>query len=631
MTWRLIRHGFLISLVASLTACGGVGGGSGEGEGERGPDAGGSGEIDGLTAVSVEPAGATLVIDGDTPATETFRAIGEFDDGRTEDLTERASFSIGDTALGSFQGPELTTNTHRGGISRVTARAGGLQGGTEVTVVLRKRHGDREAELPGDPGAIFDGAEEDDAMAPEIVYPAPDVFVPPNLEELEIHLIPPEGGELFELHFTSSTTDVAIYTSCALPMGEGCIYLPEPQVWRWIAESNRGGRVELTARAADAEGDAAGASAPQEIAFSQDDIRGAIYYWTTSGGDGGGTAIVRFDFAGDQDAPETFIAESDTDNHCVGCHALSRDGSKMFTAADGGTDGRVLLTDVRTRTPLVDFDSTPRNAFASWSPDGAQFVGVHANESSPGWQNYDLNLFDGDTGEFLESIPVGGTNDTPSNHPDWSPDGDRIVFTRTGEAHNDVTLAFGMQGSLAMVEREGDGWTERIDLTSSQEGENHYFPTFAPEGDVIAFNISTCPDGQNGGRCNAHADDNAALFVMSPELDAEPVELARANEAGPLDGDGDIMNSFPKWTPFTFQRTGEFGTRLYWLSFASDRMYGLREPGGENRTLLWMAGVDPDAALSGKDGSSPAFAIPFQALDTDNHTAQWTETTIIVD
>jgi hypothetical protein len=623
--------GLYAALILGLGGCGdGVGGGRGL------PDAdssgSGGGEVPGLRSITLEPADATLVIEGDTPATLAFSAIGEFDDGRQEDITSQVSFALDDSALGSFAGRALTTGTQRGGIARVTARAGGVQGGTSLTLVLRKRYADPNADLPPDPGAIFDGAEdEDEALAPTLVYPLPGVLVPPNLEHLEVHFLRPESAELFELSFQSATTDLVVYTTCTTPMGDGCIYLPDRQVWRWIAQSNRGGRVQIAARATDAEGSAVGASQSQELAFSHDDILGAIYYWTTTGGDGGGTAIVRFDFAGDQDEPEIFIAENDTGNHCVGCHALSRDGSKMFTAADGGTNGRVLLTDVRTRQPMVEFDSTPRNAFASWSPGGDQFVGVHANESSPGWQSYDLNLFDGDTGEFVETIPVGGTGATPSNHPDWSPDGDRIVFTRTGEAHNDVTLAFGRQGSIAMVERDGDGWTDRLDLTSSQAGENHYFPTFSPEGDLIAFNISTCPDGQNGSRCNAHADDNAAVYVMAPAADRAPVKLERAGAGGLLDGEEVIMNSFPKWAPFTFQRTGEFGTRLYWVSFASNRMYGLREPGGENRTLLWMAGVDPDAARSGVDPSAPAFAIPFQALDTDNHTAQWTETTLIVE
>jgi hypothetical protein len=36
-----------------------------------------------------------------------------------------------------------------------------------------------------------------------------------------------------------------------------------------------------------------------------------------------------------------------------------------------------------------------------------------------------------------------------------------------------------------------------------------------------------------------------------------------------------------------------------------------------------MAGVDPRLVASGQDGSFPAFCLPFQALTTSNHIAQW--------
>jgi hypothetical protein len=39
-----------------------------------------------------------------------------------------------------------------------------------------------------------------------------------------------------------------------------------------------------------------------------------------------------------------------------------------------------------------------------------------------------------------------------------------------------------------------------------------------------------------------------------------------------------------------------------------------------------MSGVEPSvAAQDGKDPSFPAFVLPFQDLETDNHTAQWAE------
>jgi hypothetical protein len=629
-----------IAAAAVAAGCGGDVGTPGGGTPDAEPE---PTDLEGLSSIAIEPAGATLIIDGDDPATATFTATGTFEDGRTEDITEHASFSLRDSAIGTFSGSELVTGIHRGGATRVTARAGNVQGGTDLTVIIRKRYGDPEAELPTDPEGAFDGAPDDASKSPEIVYPAPSVLVPPNLERLEIHLVPSGGAEVFELSFASATTDVIVYTSCTQPHNGGCIYLPEPAVWRWIAQSNRGTSVSMTARAIDAAGSGVGASEAQDLAFSHDDIRGAIYYWTTSDIIEGGspTAIMRYDFASDQQEAEVFIEPTQTDGNCVGCHALSPDGSKMFTAA-GGDGGQVLLTDVQSGDPMVSFDSTPRSAFGSWDPDGDYYVGTYSledqDESGPGWLSYDLNFFDGDTGEFLETVDVGGTRDQPISQPDWSPDGERIVFIKMGEMNR--THAFALRASIGLIERVGGGWSEPVFLTEHDERENTFFPAFSPESDLIAFNRSTCPpaddpdydpEDKENSPCNAHGDDDATLFVMEPSQDAEPVELARANAPGVLDEADVVMNSFPKWTPFTFQRTEEFGSKLHWISFASDRRYGLREPGADFDTLIWVAGVDPDAAKSGNDPSTPAFALPFQELDTDNHTAQWTETAIIVE
>jgi hypothetical protein len=241
----------------------GCGSDPGDGPGvEPGADAAPTGgePLAGLVSIAVEPSGASLTIEGETPASAVFSAIGEFEDGRTVDITEHASFSISDGTLGSFSGPVFESGVQRGGVARVTARAGGRQGSTPLTLVLRKRYTDPDSDAPPDPGSIFDGAGDDEAMAPELVYPAPDVLVPPNLDGMEIHLLPAEGSTLFELTFASATTDVVVYTTCVEPVGEGCVYTPAPAVWRWIAQSNRGGRVELSARATDEAGSAVGAS-----------------------------------------------------------------------------------------------------------------------------------------------------------------------------------------------------------------------------------------------------------------------------------------------------------------------------------------------------------------------------------
>jgi hypothetical protein len=98
-----------------------------------------------------------------------------------------------------------------------------------------------------------------------------------------------------------------------------------------------------------------------------------------------------------------------------------------------------------------------------------------------------------------------------------------------------------------------------------------------------------------------------------------------------MDTAAEVQNSFPKWAPFTFQRDSEFASALQWITFSSSRRYGLRTAPDPSYTLIWMAAVEPGKALGGADPSWPAFALPFQDVTTDNHTAQWAEAIVHVE
>jgi hypothetical protein len=62
--------------------------------------------------------------------------------------------------------------------------------------------------------------------------------------------------------------------------------------------------------------------------------------------------------------------------------------------------------------------------------------------------------------------------------------------------------------------------------------------------------------------------------------------------------------------------------------FSSVRPFGVRIPGG-GRPQIWMTPFFPDRAAQGQDPSGNAFRVPFQAVDTSNHIAQWTNAVVI--
>jgi Tol biopolymer transport system component len=620
----LVIHALLV--VATAGCSGGDVGSGGSGGGGSG-GSGGAPAIPGLLSIAVAPADQTLVIDGNTPASATYTATGTFGDGHQEDITARVSFRLGDPGLGTFAAARFTSASDRGGRTTVIADAGSIEGLAALALQLRQRATDpASTNLPADPASGFGGAV-DPARAPQLVYPNDGVLLPPNLGRLEIHFRPGTSNTLFELHFANALTDVTVYLRCANPLGGGCIYQPTATVWNWVAETNRGGDpVTLSLRGTDDAGSAVGvAQGDLHVSFSQDNLLGAIYYWTTSNG----TAIMRYDFAGTQTQPQRFLDGTSTNGDCIGCHSLSRDGKRVAATTVGGYDGRVLLYDVERLAAMVPFGQPGKSVFESWNPDDSQYVGVYA---ATGASTFNPVVFAGSTGVQLGIIDVGASDAQPTSHPDWSPDGRRIVYVRVGQRWGTSgTLARFYEGAIEMVSDMGGGvWSTPRVLVARQTDQNHYYPTFSPDGSLIVYNESSC-SGSLSDRCNAYEDIAAELRALAIDAqNAQPVVMARANAPGIEDhGNTELINSYPRWSPFVFHRTSEVSSTLEWITFSSGRQYGLRPPpagGGENPvgTFLWMAAIEPNRLLAGGDPSYPAFAVPFQDLGTSNHIAQWT-------
>jgi hypothetical protein len=592
------------------------------------------------TTLRIEPALAMVSIQNGAPATARFRAIATAG-GRETDVTEEA------TAAWTSDNPSLasvdatgaaTTGTRFGGETsiRVAYQGASASARLRVRFVLQTSVPPPAgaAALPATPAQPLAGPA-DATRAPELVYPNDGVLLPPNLFEIEVHFRPgAPANTLFEVGFANALTDVRAYTRCA-PVGDaidpGCLYAPTREVWTGLAETNRGADpLTLTVRATDDAGAGVGASHAQTLRFAPADVRGALYYWTTSQG----SAIMRWSF-GDatRTTAERFAgpeASGDPAVFCVGCHALSHDGAKMVlgtsltSAATGDSiDGSLLLYDVARRAPTVPFPLAQRSTFEAWGPNDAEFVGVFGDGGEK-----DLLLFDGASGARTGTIPLGGAQ---ADHPDWSDDGARIAFTEVGVTHIDQAPE---RGGISWVERDAGGaWSAPQRLVPSLAGKNRYYPAIAPGGGFLVYDESTCPAGKTYDRvCNGDTDPSARLFAAAfPPAAPAPVELAAANAPGVADrGATDLGTSYPKWNPFSFHVSAQ--SQILWLTFSSLRRYGLRPsppPASSHEglpagTLIWMVAIDPARLATGQDPSSPAFCLPFQDITTSNHIAQWT-------
>jgi hypothetical protein len=594
----------------------------------------------GAAALRIEPALTLVTIQNGAPATARFRAIATIA-GQDSDVTEQAltAWSSDNSSLASVDATGIaTTGTRFGGETsiRVAWQGATATARLRVRFVLQSNVTPEAGApaLPPSPAQALAGTANG-ARAPELVYPNDGVLLPPNLFEIEVHFRPgASANTLFEVGFANALTDVRAYTRCA-PVGDaidpGCLYVPTRDVWTGLAETNRGALpLTLTVRATDDAGGGVGTSRAQTLRFAPADVRGGLYYWTTSQG----SAVMRWNFgdATRRDA-ERFVgpeASGDTTVFCVGCHALSRDGGKMVmstsrtNAATGGNiDGSLLLFDVARRTPVVPFPLAQRSTFESWGPDDSAFVGIFGDGGDK-----DLMLFDGTTGARTGTIPLGGLQ---ADHPDWSLDGARIAFTEVGVTHIDQAPE---RGGISYVERgTGGSWTAPRRLVPSLAGKNRYYPAIAPDGSFVVYDESTCPAGKTYDRvCNADTDPSARLYAAPfPPAAATPIELSSANSPGVADrGATDLGTSYPKWNPFAFHVSTQ--SQILWLTFSSLRRYGLRpspppastHEGLPAGTLIWMVAIDPARLAAGQDPSATAFCLPFQDITTSNHIAQWT-------
>lgn len=613
-----------------------------------------------VLSVRLEPAEATLRIVDDAPAQQAFRVFATYAGGRELELDPArvpVAFRLLDPTLGRFDGDTLVTYTGFGGRTQVEARIDDVAGYADVVVELERVEPlavEGAAALPDDPEAVFAAAAAvgaDPGRAPAIVYPTDGVVLPPNLGSVEVHATTGDPAHtLFELAFANAATDVRFHARCTRPEGVGgegqCVWNLDGLLWEYFARTNRGGEpLSLRVRATDDEGTVLGESPPVSMRFARDDIVGTLYYWTTSDLPPplDGPSVLRFDFADPDAVIEPMITESQA-GRCVGCHAVSRDGTKVFASVGGQNAGGVMIRDLE-----VDLGEegdflwrAPDERilqFASFSPDGSELVGVYGErdlyEDPDGAGNGgDLIFFRTECDDVPDGCVIGRADlgGREASHPDWGPTGDLIAFTDVGIGNTSQRPYF---GGISYVERDGDGWGPPVERIPRADGRNRYNPTLSPvDGAIVAYNESTCPGGDLQQRdCNADTDPSAKVWAAVTRGDAPPVLLAAAMGPGPLDEDDDLANTFPRFAPFRFVlEAGEIGDRtILWLTFSSTRNLGFRQPPeGVNTetdrgTFLWMVAIEPERLAQGLDPSSAPFALPFQELDTSNHIGVWTE------
>ncbi len=650
--------------------------------------------IPGLVSIEVNPGSQTVPLMASTGSSltgsATFTALGHFQDGHTEDVTQKVGWSSPFRSLRLTSGSATVTAP---GTYLITVAAGTIMTTTTLIATFTGNFSCAGFDSSGQ-GALDGNPSPGGAVA----YPLNGAVLPPNLGPITAHVAKTSSNQnAARLNFSSSKDNVLsvnYYCGCQAAAGPGC-YIDLPlevtQLFIAVSESQN---VKMTARLG-------GTGAPLietpsiNIAWANVPLSGGLYYWTTmadgvvpgyqsprnvDGTPATGTGIQRYDFGHDGIAtPEivytdkgrapTFLGSPPatmTGAQCIGCHAISNDGTMMALTIGGSSDSDFALLNLTTLTMTV-LDATAAGGSTSmsdinyykqfrragvatettWGPNGDVMVNMYksqlllhgtsatlANEGpvTPSWGEYKSDPFWSQTGKYLVftsfAQPDIGTYNTAGLNGDMKRGGQIVIASATATAIND--------DAKVLVGRENN-------VTK-------YYPAISNDDALVVYNQSNCgadPDvytnlsaqvGVYGQQtCDGYDDSSAALWLTSPSH-SQPVRLDVAN-SGTTPGDPRLTydNSWPRWSP----DNGTFrGQKLYWLAFSSRRPYGLQVNNGtplSTKPQIWFAAIVIGSELFG-DPSSPPVWLPNQnptvsgtlqnQVPTGNHVPQWVKVAV---
>jgi hypothetical protein len=541
------------------------------------------------TLLTINPPTSTLTLQDGMPANEDFTAIATFPDGTTKDVTSDVTFDV-DGAYGMFAAATLTMSVP--GKATVTGTLDTITGQAEVIGMLEGSRVDPS--LPANVGDLFgSGSTEDPSRVPTVVYPPAGVIVPRNLGDFEVHWTDASSNNVFEISLETDYADFKVY----VPGGNGTGGGPDPS-WmaflatEWTASIGTEETITYQVRGADSTmPGTVGSADPQIVKLSNEEMLGGIYYWA-SAGTTSPEGIWRHDMSMPGQPAQEFETLDQTAGRCIACHVLSRDGTKMAITYDGGGEPADEL-DVASKTFQGGANSWN---FGTYTPDGTQFLAVEAG---------DLVVRDQATQTVIGSMTSAGW----VTHPDLSPDGTKLVYTRPTVTNCDWAFGGG-QIYIRTYDQATLSFGPETLLVANVF--NNYYPSFSPDNAWVLFNQS----GDNTAT-GAYNNPTASIWVVKADGSAPPVELAKLNTSVGL------TNSWGRWAPFA-QTLGAASTNMFWVTASSKRDFGVRLV-GKAQPQIWMTPFFPDRAQAQIDPSEVAFRLPFQNIDSSNHIAQWTQ------
>jgi hypothetical protein len=536
------------------------------------------------TNLRIAPQNPVLVVTNGVPAAQDFELFGTpAATGVEEKIAANVLWRTNDDRIGAFSSettPRYTANGDRSGTAVIEAHVMMMVVSTSIRVELAMVHTENGA--PNDAETKFTGpAVNDPARAASIVYPNDRAMIPKNLVPMLIQWDAPAGVDLFRAKLSAPNVTATVYTG-------GREVKISKEAWTKLLEAAAGSQVVLEVAGVNSASPAEvflGPNVTLDIADTQ--MRGTIYYWAVNVG-----RILRIR-PGAETYEDFFTPPPAADgNTCVGCHTLSRDGSRMAFEYYGGWQSSGIVDVLAPNPPLIMPGIIPAN-FSAYNASGDRLLTALSGV---------LQIRDPLNGAMLEQLELGGVLGT---HPAWSPDGATIAYVSQvpGQAFGDIDF---FVSDLSII-RDASGTRMPPEVLVPSNGMASSYPSFSPTGSKIAFMRGPYSRSHTSYDPNApSAISPADLYIAPIDRSTAEVKLERASAAG--------QAYLPAYSPFS-------GAGVTWLAFFSRRDYG-NVTKGTGRRQIWVTAIDEGAA-PGSDPSHAGFWLPAQDATTENMSAYW--------
>lgn len=538
---------------------------------------------DPIIEVQIDPLDAIVtVVDGQIPGALQYTAKGITEGGLEVPVSGTWDFDRLDLASLGAQSGQFAVTGFAGGKGTVTFDPTGPLGPVSTTASVKLQFSSEPE--PVDPG-VKDGfglaTDPDPAMV--LVYPYDNTVFPRGLTGPVVQWNGGGPADLYYVHVYSDFFEFKAYTTVPPPSRYSFPVMPV-DVWLKLTASTEG-PVKFDVQRFD--GVTHYTAKQQTWTIAPANLTGAVYYWEVNNGN-----VVRLNI-GDT-SPQQFI-QKPPGVTCVACHSVSKDGSRIAAAFQGGYSP---WSTIDAATGVVEYFPDIASGFQAISPNGSHVLWGQSDETGA----LKLTTFNDKT--VLSTLTTPGGKPV---HPVWSGDGAKVAFARRTDGNwldfnnSELWLA-----EIDLMTNTFSNVTQIVDKTPPL-GTTTY-PTFAPDSQWIAF------DRLNQARTRA-----AVTEVWMTNLDGSAqMRLDNANGLGIVEPGQDQTTYEPTFLPVS---VGGY----YWLIIGSERKYGntLTDTNpGSRRKQLWVTAIDANVE-PGKDPSHPAFWLPGQEINNSNMRGEW--------